>query len=373
MVVEPEPEVAAVEPEPVVAEPEPAVVVEPEPEPVVVEPEPEPEPAPEPVVVEPEPEPAPEPAPEPEPADVEAAGETETAAIAAEPARPAGVLSGVEATTQDGGAAPTLDIVRIESDGSTVIAGRAPAGSDVDIRIDGVVVATATATAKGEFVAFVAASTEAGAQEIQAVGTAESGEELVSADTVLILTPQAPEGETAAPAIVSASAEAITVLQTGGLAVPDQISLDSISYDETGEAVLAGRGQPLGEARVYVDGVFATKGAISDSGAWSVTLNTVEAGRYVLRVDEVAADGRVTSRVETPFQKEFPENVAPLLKMANGKLTVQPGNTLWVMAREIYGSGVEYTQIFQANRDTIRDPDLIYPGQIFSIPEAAPQ
>jgi nucleoid-associated protein YgaU len=32
------------------------------------------------------------------------------------------------------------------------------------------------------------------------------------------------------------------------------------------------------------------------------------------------------------------------------------------------GSGFDYVQIFNANRDQIRDPDLIYPGQVFTIP-----
>ena len=48
---------------------------------------------------------------------------------------------------------------------------------------------------------------------------------------------------------------------------------------------------------------------------------------------------------------------------------VQPGNTLWRIARDTYGRGVQYTVIYGANKDQIRDPDLIYPGQIFTLPE----
>ena len=50
-------------------------------------------------------------------------------------------------------------------------------------------------------------------------------------------------------------------------------------------------------------------------------------------------------------------------------VTVQPGNTLWAIARDRYGSGPAYVKVFEANRDRIRDPDLIYPGQVFSIPD----
>ena len=48
-------------------------------------------------------------------------------------------------------------------------------------------------------------------------------------------------------------------------------------------------------------------------------------------------------------------------------VTVQPGFTLWQIASEQLGAGPLYVQVFEANKDQIRDPDLIYPGQIFTI------
>ena len=49
-------------------------------------------------------------------------------------------------------------------------------------------------------------------------------------------------------------------------------------------------------------------------------------------------------------------------------MTVQPGNNLWTLARSTMVRACMYTQIFTANREQIRDPDLIYPGQIFAMP-----
>ncbi len=49
-------------------------------------------------------------------------------------------------------------------------------------------------------------------------------------------------------------------------------------------------------------------------------------------------------------------------------VTVQPGNTLWAIAKGQMGDGIRYVQVYEANKDAIRDPDLIYPGQIFTIP-----
>jgi nucleoid-associated protein YgaU len=49
-------------------------------------------------------------------------------------------------------------------------------------------------------------------------------------------------------------------------------------------------------------------------------------------------------------------------------ITVQPGYSLWKIARDTYGEGVLYVQVYEANRERIRDPDLIYPGQVFLLP-----
>jgi nucleoid-associated protein YgaU len=55
-----------------------------------------------------------------------------------------------------------------------------------------------------------------------------------------------------------------------------------------------------------------------------------------------------------------------------GKIVIQPGNNLWKLSRVIYGRGKNYTVIYKANKDVIRNPARIYPGQIFTIPGASP-
>ncbi|MFN5194825.1 MAG: peptidoglycan-binding protein LysM [Cyanobacteriota bacterium] len=47
---------------------------------------------------------------------------------------------------------------------------------------------------------------------------------------------------------------------------------------------------------------------------------------------------------------------------------VEEGDTLWGIAERTYGSGARYTEIFEANREVIEDPDLIFPGQKLRIP-----
>ncbi|MAK09772.1 MAG: hypothetical protein CML36_04775 [Rhodobacteraceae bacterium] len=91
----------------------------------------------------------------------------------------------------------------------------------------------------------------------------------------------------------------------------------------------------------------------------------IEAGVYTLRLDEVNENGIVEGRLELPFKRE---EEALIKAMGEGSITVQPGNSLWRIARKYYGKGIQYVEIFDRNSHLIKDPDLIYPGQVFSLP-----
>ncbi len=83
--------------------------------------------------------------------------------------------------------------------------------------------------------------------------------------------------------------------------------------------------------------------------------------------------------VETPAEEpavvaaQIPAAADPVAEAAAAptQVIIQPGNNLWKLSRQIYGKGMMYTVIYEANKDQIRKPDLIYPGQIFLTPEAA--
>lgn len=187
---------------------------------------------------------------------------------------------------------------------------------------------------------------------------------------------EAPEAP-AAPKVILAGEAGTRVLQDPEAppAVMDEVAIDTISYTEAGAVELSGRGRPEGNVRVYLDNRAVIDGRIDQDGTWRTELPDVDQGLYALRVDEIDAEGKVRSRAETPFERESEAEVrsALLAQMRNGvmQVTVQPGFTLWAIARENYGEGVQYVQVFEANRDRIRDPDLIYPGQIFEVPGQA--
>lgn len=290
--------------------------------------------------------------------------------------------------------APVVDVVRVAPDGAALVAGRAAPGAMVTLFAGKEEVAAARADANGDFVALFHADPSAAARALTLDATTPDGQVAVS-DQAIVLLPKAPvaapaaggEGEVkageveaepvsplAAAAVVSSRGVSVTPLARPSGAGVDRVALASISYAGAGEVALAGFGLPGARIRAYVDDAFAGEGVVDADGTWRLALGDVVAGLYRLRIDQVGPGGKVTSRVQTPFKREMPST----LDLGAGaapdvSVVVQPGNSLWTLARLHYGSGVMYSQIFSANEDLIGDPDLIYPGQIFNLPPKATQ
>ena len=190
----------------------------------------------------------------------------------------------------------------------------------------------------------------------------------------------APEGGAPGQAAVLLSdAEGVRVLQPAlapgaDAEVLSTVALDAISYGGEGEVLLTGRASGGGAVRLYLDNAPVAEVPVGADGQWSATLPGTEPGDYRLRVDQIDASGEVVSRIETPFRREARSELAAAMAEAQrpgqtiAVRTVQPGNTLWAIARDRYGQGMMYVQVFEMNRARIRDPDLIYPGQVFVLP-----
>lgn len=321
---------------------------------------------------------------------------------------------------------PRFDLVRVEKDGAAVVAGSAAPGATVSLRVTGAELAAVPADGQGNFVALFNLAPSA-APRVLSMSMALPDGTVVAADatvvigpTVAPLRPDAPEGqevaeaqageageaapEAAAPAALLVTEDGAKVLQSAADIAPERaanVTIDTITYTEDGAVQLAGRGTADRVVRLYLDNAGLAETAIDAAGDWAVTIADVAPGVYTLRADQVDGTGTVTSRFETPFQRETVEALAAATQAAPADVaaaadgaapadtaatveaaaadpvqaapvtvTVQPGFTLWRIATESLGDGIRYVQVFEANRDQIRDPDLIYPGQVFTIPAA---
>ena len=144
------------------------------------------------------------------------------------------------------------------------------------------------------------------------------------------------------------------------------LGLDVVDYDESGAIRFAGLAPPNSVVRAYVDNHLAGDARADLDGHWSlVPTRSVAAGDHRLRVDQVSPGGKVLRRMELAFER------SPVPDVALGRVVVQPHETLWRIARHAYGQGTRYTLIYQANREQIRDPNVIFPGQVFDVPPPA--
>ena len=180
---------------------------------------------------------------------------------------------------------------------------------------------------------------------------------------------------TSEPTVLMADNDGVKVVQGGeGPTVMTGVLFDTINYSTDGGVAVTGRGSPDSIVRFYLDNSPVASTAVDQTGYWSADLSDVEAGVYTLRLDQLDQSGKVSSRIESPFKREDRSVLADQMKDIASParinvITVQPGNTLWAISRERYGRGILYVQVFDANKDKIRNPDLIYPGQIFDLPD----
>ncbi len=292
---------------------------------------------------------------------------------------------------------PSFDVVRVNPRGDTVIAGRAEPGATVAILDGGKEISKVTADSRGEWVFVPEAPLQAGKRQLS-LEMRREGSDPVPSDTVVVLVvPERgkdvagrdtkEESQALALMVPRAGPGASIVMQKpggGGQAMEKPLApgpaaskttpsaggsfpltVDSVDYDDHGNLHISGHARPGALVQLYLDNVFIGLTETDGDGAWTLSPgNKVVPGLYTLRADQVNERGMVLARVSLPFSR-----AEPLTDMAPGTFViVQPGNSLWRLARRTYGSGFQYAVIFEANRDQIKDPDLIYPGQVFTMP-----
>ncbi len=316
-----------------------------------------------------------------EPQLKEGSGDNKTVVIMKEPTEEA-PKNGIAAMAR-----PSFDVVRVDENCGLLVAGRAEPTAIISIFANEVKLGEVESSSRGEWVFIADKPLDAGAQKINVTAINPNKQEVETPRLVIMQVPDCSKAiETRDPAIAvlapkpeaaanSALPDRVSKLlqipePKGDLSAAKNLSLGSIDYDDEGNVALSGTGQPGGSIDLYLDNKFIGSAETGDDGNWQISPEAdVAPGEYQLRVDQKDKDGNVISRVEIPFKREAAEDVILAKGGLEIRAVVQPGNSLWRIARRMYGDGLQYTLIYQANEGQIRDPDLIYPGQIFKIPD----
>ena len=262
--------------------------------------------------------------------------------------------------------APAFDVVRVAPDGGAVLAGRAEPGATVTVQENGRVLGETQADRSGTWTLVPQAKLQPGATALTLSSTAPDQARTMVAEAPVVVVVPAPAQSTPAPAlavVLPPSAPSRTLQATGRA-----LGLDTVDYDEHGTIRFSGTAPAGADVRAYVDNTRAGDASAGPDGHWVLSPpGELRVGVHTLRLDQITAQGRVAARVEMPFQRETLATAA----IAPDQVVVQPGQNLWRLARQAYGAGIRYTVIFVANRDQIRDAKLIYPGQVFAVPDSA--
>jgi nucleoid-associated protein YgaU len=261
--------------------------------------------------------------------------------------------------------APSFDVVRVAPSGGAVIAGRAAPGVEVTIKDGASEVGRAVADQRGEWVVLPNDALAPGTHAL--VVEAPSG---ARSDDVAVLVPEkagkdqpGTKTEQALAVLLPKDAPA-RPLQGSPAAPPGVLALDAVEYDSKGEVVVGGQAKPGAEIHIYLGGAPLGTATADETGRWTTKpARAIDPGLYTLRADEVAPGGRIVARVSVPFRRAVVTSGGP-----GDQIVVQPGDNLWNIARQTYGAGPRYAVIYAANQTDIRDPDLIYPGQVFRLP-----
>ncbi len=273
---------------------------------------------------------------------------------------------------------PSFDIVRIGPEGDAVMAGRARPGSTVVILDNGKPIGEVTADKRGEWVFVPKTPLLPGSRELTLEMRVTGEKAVTSGDVVVLVVPERDKDIAGRPTEGPTGALALKVPRGGGPSTLMQspsgkpgagLSVETLDYNDRGRLTISGRAEAKAKVNIYLNNSFIGQAQTDADGGWRLSPDApIEPGLYTLRADQIDAKGKVTARISMPFQRAAFE----IDKMANERpepfVIVQPGNSLWRLARRAYGRGMRYTTIFQANKDQIKDPDMIFPGQVFALP-----
>jgi len=312
-------------------------------------------------------------------------------------------LVGATPSPENSDGIPSFDVARIEPSGEAVIAGRATPGATVELLRNGEVHDRAVADASGQFV-IVPPRLPAGTYDLTLRATQPDGKQMTSRQRVTtaleeksadrpmvaLMTPDKPTIVLSQPADSKPAAGAVAV--------------QAVEIEPGGKFHVSGQARPGAALRLYLNDSFVTSVTAGADGRFAVTINEgVAPGSYRVRLDETSSSGAVRARAEVPFNvpdtlttasvttpNRRPDAATPQQpQLAAAGTTVLPdagsspstvvvpkittttvsrGDSLWRLSQLSYGAGTRYAVIYKANREQIRNPNLIYPGQIFVLP-----
>jgi hypothetical protein len=286
-------------------------------------------------------------APPPKPADPVVLARADAAAPAAAPPRTA--ITGVAA----------------DEAGRMVTTGVATPGALLRLYLNGSFLANVTAGAKGTWSLTIEHGMTGGAYAIRADEIDRAKGAVISRAEVPFDYPQH-VAEAVAIAKPSAASAATSALRTAAASDQPKTSATTLASAQPQLVAPVAMSRALTIASAQPSSPPPASAAVQPPAAPSLLASAALTDASVQTVPPTAP------RAEALAASPPPEPAANAVVKLIDTHKVIPGDNLWDISQHIYGNGLRYTQIYAANANQIRNPRLIYPGQIFVLPQATP-
>lgn len=251
---------------------------------------------------------------------------------------------------------PSFDLVRIEKTGNIIIAGRNPKESNISIVINNKIVATEHTNKDGEFVYVPNKALKPGNYVISLI---DAKKNIKSEDSVFVYISEQGYKNSISLLMTKNGSKVMQapVLSDGDLVV------SKIDYLDTGRMVITGRAIPRLRVSLSLNDKYLGVTRVSDHKSFGLGVDVGElktGEKYKINIRLHDGEGTTIANIEHEFI--MPEMTGD----DNTFYTVRRGDCLWIIARNFLRRGVLFTMI--AERNTIKNPDLIYPDQLLQIP-----
>ncbi|MEL0184961.1 MAG: LysM peptidoglycan-binding domain-containing protein [Hyphomicrobiales bacterium] len=263
----------------------------------------------------------------------------------------------------------SFDVVRIDRDGVSVLAGRAQPNQKIRIYNEDNLIGEGVSDRLGQWVITIDEEIPNEILNLKISTTNENSEIEVFSDQIVTIMPIENLNNPIEPDItdeiilLTQENEASRILSDDPSFLQDEsvVNIRTIDYDEE-KLILSGNAEANTEVNAYIDNKFIGKTLSDNLGKWSLNIDeNIIPGDYEIRADMVDDQDFVIARTSTKFTRLF-DGIDNSLQL--NTITIEPGDNLWNISRKKYGSGMQYTVIYLANSNQIVNPDLIFPGQV---------
>ena len=280
---------------------------------------------------------------------------------------------------------PKVDIIKVEPDGSFVIAGVGKPNTEILILEKGKIIENAKVDNSGAWAIISNKQLSSGDNLIVIDQNNQDGTHSLSREIYVTKIDKKNKSKPMVIAIPNQDGGKIQIIQkpskmnnskkdqTSSVSILNKLNVplrtfrvDSIFFNELGNVAIQGKANFGSYIDLYIDNIIIKKLSISSGPEWKFnSLKVFDFGQHRLKVILRSKDNNVLKTIELPFMRvKIPEGMLP-----EDYVIIKPGDMLWSISYRIYGNPFKYVEIYNENKDQISNPDLIFPGQIFTLPK----